>query len=184
MREEVLNQAEKIVQAKGLEALSFQQLADATGLSKASVFHHFQNKEMLALALIGRCRTKYGAEYAGISSQNTTAPEKLRAIIKSFDKSLRKSRLCLLSALGSSQATLSKSLQFELQDTANAAIRTFSTIFEQGREEGSLTYEGTPLDAARSFLALLQGLQQLARYSGDLGVFNSTLEAYLKTLEA
>lgn len=183
MREVILNQAESIVQANGLEALSFQQLADAAGLSKASVFHHFRNSEALALALIGRCRTKYGAEYAGISALKAPAPKKLREIVDNFSKGLRKNRLCLLAALGSSQNNLSKTLQLELKETAQAALRAFTQIFEQGKEEGSLSFEGSAQDAARAFLALLQGMQQLARYSGDSTTFDSTLEAYLSTLE-
>lgn len=184
MRETILNHAESIVQAKGLEALSFQQLADAAGLSKASVFHHFRNREALALALIGRCRTKYGAEYADISTQHLSAPQKLNAIAQSFYKSLRKNRLCLLSALGSSQDNLPKTLQLELKETAEAALRIFCRIFTQGQEEGSLTFQGKPEDAARGFLALLQGMQQLARYSGDFRTFDATIQAHLATLEA
>ncbi len=184
MREVILDQAETIVQAKGLEALSFQQLADATGLSKASVFHHFRNSEALAMALIGRCRTKYGAEYAGISAQKNSAPQKLRDITESFYKGLRKNRLCLLAALGSSQGSLSQPLQRELKETAEAALRTFTLIFAQGKEEGSLRFEGPPEVAARGFLALLQGMQQLARFSGDVPTFASTLDAYLAQLEA
>lgn len=45
MRDKLLDYAEKTAQGKGLEAISFQQLADAVGLSKANVFHHFKNKE-------------------------------------------------------------------------------------------------------------------------------------------
>ena len=38
-----------MVQDRGLNAVSFQDLADAVGLRKPSVFHHFRNKEELTL---------------------------------------------------------------------------------------------------------------------------------------
>jgi TetR/AcrR family transcriptional repressor of nem operon len=111
MREKILDAAEEIVQNKGLDAVSFQQLADAVGLSKASVFHHFRNTEALALALVGRCRSKYGEEYASIAGRNISAHKKLKEIAASFEAGLRNNRLCLLAALGSSQPTLSESMR-------------------------------------------------------------------------
>jgi len=183
MREKILDCAEAIVQNKGLEAVSFQQLADAVGLSKASVFHHFRNSEALALALVGRCRSKYGEEYAAIAGKKLTAPKKLREVAASFEDGLRQDRLCLLAALGSSQPTLTESIREELKETAKAAGRTLERIYDQGREEGSLKFAGSSEDAARGFLALLQGLQQLARYSNDLDLFSPSVESYLTSLE-
>lgn len=183
MKDDILDYAEEIVQDKGLSAVSFQQLADAVGLSKTSVFHHFPNRDALALALIERCRTKYGAEYGAISTRKTSAPQKLKKIATSFEKGLKSKRLCLLASLGSSQSTLAKPLQLELKKYANGAVETFSKIFAQGREEGSLKFEGTSEDAARAFLALLQGMQQLARYCDDPDIFRTSINAYLSTLE-
>ncbi|MEM0965338.1 MAG: TetR/AcrR family transcriptional regulator [Verrucomicrobiota bacterium] len=183
MKEALLDHAEKVVQDKGLAAISFQQLADAVGLSKASVFHHFPNSEALALGLIERCRSKYGEEYSLIRDTDHTASDKLRQIAASFDNGLRNHRLCLLGALGSSQTTLSRKLQKELRATAQAAVQTISAIFEQGREERSLSFKGTATDAAQTFLALLQGLQHLARYSDDVKIFNTSVESYIKTIE-
>ena len=51
MRERVLDAAEEMVQERGLAAVSVQQLADAVGLSNASVFHHVPNKQAVAEAL-------------------------------------------------------------------------------------------------------------------------------------
>ncbi len=184
MREEILNFAESVVQEKGLDGLSFQRIADAVNLSKASVFHHFRNRDTLSLALIERCRSKYGAEYAAVTTRNVSAPKKLREIAASFESGLRNNRLCLLAALGSSQTSLPETLQIELKETANASVRTFARVFEQGREEESLSFEGTPENAARNFLAVLQGLQQLARYSQDVELFGSAISSYLKNLES
>ncbi|MGB0370324.1 MAG: TetR/AcrR family transcriptional regulator [Opitutales bacterium] len=183
MRDKILQAAEEIVQAKGLDAVSFQQLANSVGLSKASVFHHFRTKEALAQALIGQCRSKYGLEYATIAEKDKAAPKKLRKIAKSFDKSLKENRLCLLAALGSSYTTLSPNLQEEMSNTAEAAIAIFAGVFDQGRTEKSLKFNGSSEEAARSFLAMLQGMQQMARYSGVPENFMGAVDAYLKNLE-
>ena len=183
MREEILNAAEEIVQDKGLDALSFQQLATAVGLGKASVFHHFRNKDALASALIERCRSKYGAQYSEIADREKPALKRLRKIAKSFDKGLQENRLCLLAAMGSSFTQYSENTQFELSDTAQAAIRTFTKIFEDGKKSGELIYAGTAVAAATAYFALLQGLQQVARYTEAPGSFMPAVDAYLKSIE-
>ena len=184
MRENILDHAEMIVQDKGLGAVSFQQLADAVSLSKASVFHHFRNRDALALGLIERCRNKYGMEYSTIAAKKSPAPNKLREIVDSFDQGLRNNRLCLLAALGNSHKTLPEELQAELNETANAATRAFGRIFEQGAQEGSLHFNGSHTTAAQTFLALLQGLQQLARCSNNLDILKDSAASYITTLEA
>ncbi len=182
MKNVILDSAEAMVQREGLASVSFQQLADAVGLSKASIFHHFPSRDALAHALIERCSSKYGTRYTAIVSNDDTAPSKLRKLAGYFEMELKEGRMCLLAALGSSQATLSEALQAELQETANASIQIFARVFEQGREEGTLHFGGEPIDAARSFLAILQGSQQIARYSNDLNVFSSSVESYISSL--
>ena len=149
------------------------------GLSKASVFHHFKNSEALALALVDRCGSKYGVEYNTIASSKSKAPKKLRDVAKSFEAGLKKNRLCLLAALGSSQPTLTERLQDSLGQTAKSGVRILARIFEQGKKEDSLRFEGTSKAAAQSYLALLQGLQQLSRYSKDLSIFKLSAEFYI-----
>ena len=44
-------------------------------------------------------------------------------------------------------------------------------IFAQGREEGSLAFQGTLEHAARGFFTILQGLQSLCRTKGEVRSF-------------
>lgn len=183
MKEAILDYSEQLVQSRGMEALSFQQIATAVGLSKASVFHHFKNTEALGLALVDRCGTKYGLEYSRIVSSQATAPQKLRKIAKSFHEGLMQNRLCLLAALGSSQPTLSEPIQDALGQAAKNAVNIFVQIFDQGQNDGSLKFEGTSTSAAQVFLALLQGLQQLSRYGKDFSIFEQGIECYIRSTE-
>ena len=182
MREKLLDAAEQMVQDRGLNAVSFQQLADAVGLSKPTVFHHFHSKEDLAQALVDRCRGKYGDLYGRVVDSDLTAPEKLRQIAGIFESGLKEGHLCLLGALGNSIATLPKPVQENLHSAAAGAINRFSDVFEQGKNDGSLRFAGTAEDAAMSFLAMLQGLQVLARAEGDHAAFGRAAAAYVSTL--
>lgn len=182
MKEKILDAAEKMVQDRGLNAVSFQDLANAVGLRKASIFHHFPNKEAVARALIERCRSKYGPEYAAVVESKASAPEKLRALAAIFEKGLQNQRPCLLAALGSGVNTLPDVAVQELGETARGAVSRFALVFKQGRDEGTLQFSGEPTDAATGFFAMLQGLQVLVRASGDTSAFNSAANAYVDSI--
>ncbi|MEO1128816.1 MAG: helix-turn-helix domain-containing protein [Planctomycetota bacterium] len=182
MRERVLDAAERMVQERGLGAVSFQQLADAVGLSKPSIFHHFANKEALARALVARCQTKYGPEYGEVVEADLAAPDKLRGIAAIFENGLRDNRLCLLGALGQSAPMLSEAVQKDLQHSVARSIERYAEVFEQGTREQSLRFEGTASDAAAAFLALLEGLQVLARARGDHALFGRAAQSYIESI--
>ena len=185
MREKLLDAAQALVQSRGLNAVSFQDLADSVGLKKPSVFHHFPSKDALAQSLLERCRTTYGARYGEVlAQQDLSAPKKLRRIAQIFDEALREDKLCLLGALGSSSSGFSEELGNDLRETANLSIERYATVFEEGKSAGTLKFKGSTRDAATAFLSMLQGLQVMARASGDLDSFSSAASSYIDSISA
>ncbi|MEM6506403.1 MAG: TetR/AcrR family transcriptional regulator [Planctomycetota bacterium] len=182
MQERILDAAEKMVQERGLSAVSFQQLADAVGLSKPSVFHHYPNKEALASALVSRCQTKYGREYGEVIDAQTDAPDKLRKIAKIFEQGLIDDRLCLLNSLGQSVATLTPAVQDDLRLSVSQSIDRYARVFEQGIREGTLKFDGSAEDAAAGFLALVEGLQVLSRAKRDFKLFKRATDSYINSI--
>lgn len=185
MREKLLNAAQALVQDRGLDAVSFQDLADAVGLKKPSVFHHFRSKDELARSLMTRCRTTYGARYGEVlSREDLNEPDKLREIARIFDKGLRSDHLCLLSSLSQNCNGYSDDLKQEMHETVNLILARYAPVFEAGRQGGTLDFQGTAEDAATAFLAMLQGLQILARAKGDAEVFLPAALCYIDTISA
>ena len=172
-----------MVQGRGLNAVSFQDLADAVGLKKPSVFHHFPTKEALAQSLLERCRTTYGARYGEIlARQDLSEPDRLREIARVFDEGLRTNHLCLLSALSNNCEDFSGELKGEMQETVSIVIERYAELFDAGRTAGTLDFQGSPHEAATAFLAMLQGLQVLARARNDLGSFLPAATAYIDSI--
>ncbi|MBB6430537.1 TetR/AcrR family transcriptional regulator [Algisphaera agarilytica] len=182
MREKVLDAAEQMVQERGLSAVSFQQLADAVGLSKPSVFHHFPNKQALAKALVDRCQSKYGVEYGRVIDADLPAPDKLWGIVDIFEQGLRDDRLCLLGSLSQSLSSLNEAVSEDLRLSVSRSIERYATVFEQGVEEGTLRIHASPADTAAAFLALLEGLQVLARAKRDHAMFRNAAGAFVQAM--
>ena len=183
MREQLLDAAQTLVQKRGLNAVSFQDLADAVGLKKPSVFHHFPSKDALARSLLERCRTSYGARYGAVlAREDIGEPEKLREIARLFDQGLKEDHLCLLAAMASNGGEFSPELELDLEQTSSVAIERYTTVFATGRETGTLTYSGTPEEAATAFLAMLQGLQILMRSNGKTDAYLPVAMAYIDSI--
>lgn len=183
MREKLLDAAQTLVQDRGLNAVSFQDLANAVGLKKPSVFHHFPSKDALAQSLLERCRTTYGARYGEILAHpEWTAPEKLREIARVFDEGLRSGHLCLLAALSGTRSGLSEELKQEMRETANGSVERYASVFQDGRTAGTLSFEGSPAEAGAAFLAMLQGLQVLVRAQEDWDAFLPAANSYIDTI--
>lgn len=54
-RTRILDVAEDLIQRVGLNAMSYKHISDAVGIRKASIHHHFPNKENLVDELLNRC---------------------------------------------------------------------------------------------------------------------------------
>ena len=184
MKEKLLDAAEEMVQSRGLNGVTFQDLADAVGLRKPSVFHHIRNKEELSSALIQRCGTKHGPQYAAVIEKDISAPEKLRQIAGIFEQGLKKGRPCLLASISSGLESLTPSASQQLRDAADASISRFAEVFAQGRREGSLSFEGSPTHAAMGFFAMMQGLQTLCRAKGDTRAFKKAASSFIDSIDA
>ena len=54
MREKILNQPQRLVQTRSFHGFSFQDIADEVGIRKASLYHYFNSKDAVALAVLQR----------------------------------------------------------------------------------------------------------------------------------
>ena len=189
MREKILDIAEELVQSRGLDNVTFQEIADGVGLRKPSLFHHVKNKEELVSLLIDRCSNKHGPLYDAIIAKDISAPQKLKELASLFEEGLKTGRSCLLAAISQSQQSLAEPTREQLEQTANEAVARFAAVFVQGRKEETLAFKGKPLHAAMSFLAMLQGLQSLCQIDrgqihNDTESFKRAVKVFIDSLES
>lgn len=183
MRETVLDAAQELVQDRGLNGVSFQDIADKVGLKKPSLFHHFRSKDELAHALMERCRTSYGERYADVlGTEGLSEPERLKEIARLFEEGLQTRHLCLLGALSNDSGAFSEELKADLSETTTGSIDRYAVLFQKGKDSGTLEFEGTAEEAASAFLAMLQGLQILARAKGDFDLLYPAAESYINSI--
>src|SRR5579859_3686507 len=76
-KEQILDVATRLFAERGYEGVSLQHVADAVGLGKASLFHHFANKDALYEAVFDRVITGLQEPLDAIYRQSGTFEERL-----------------------------------------------------------------------------------------------------------
>jgi TetR/AcrR family transcriptional repressor of nem operon len=167
-RTALLDLAEELAQTRGLNAFSFQDLADGIGIRTASVHHHFPSKEDLGRAIMERYRVRFNASVEAISSRTRVPRRRLELFAELFRETLNHgNRLCLCGMLATEYATLPPSVQREVRAFYEETEAWLSQVLSEGRDEGALRFEGSPSSVARTFLATLEGAMIAARTFGD-----------------
>jgi AcrR family transcriptional regulator len=88
--EEIIAAAAKVFQTKGYHAATVQDIADAVGILKGSLYHHFKSKEDLLYLIVKEPIARLYERMTDIAGSDLSAGEKLRrailAQVEAFDR--------------------------------------------------------------------------------------------------
>jgi len=165
--QKLLSRASALLQNKGFNALTFQELADAIGIRKASVHHYFSTKQDLATALIKDYQDRFVLWSKDVEGLEVS--EKLEAYFAMiWAISAKGKNICPGGALSLDWKSLSEEAQGELQKFLALHQNFLKQLLEEGRRSKKFSGVGESVDALASMLgASLQGTLQLARMSAD-----------------
>jgi TetR/AcrR family transcriptional repressor of nem operon len=79
MKEQLVNEAIGLVRVRGYSAFSYADLADAVGIRKPSIHHHFPTKEDLGQAIVQSYSEEFFTRLQAISERRETVRDKIEA---------------------------------------------------------------------------------------------------------
>ena len=179
-----LDIAERLVQTRGFNGFSYADIAEALGVTKASLHYHFPSKADLGERLIERYEAGFLDTLAGIDKTQQGAAHKLRRYAKIYADVLRANRMCLCGMLASDYATLPKPMRERVRHFFDENERWLARVLEEGRTTGQLAFKGAPIELARMIVASLEGAMMLARSYGEPPRFDAAAERVVAELEA
>ncbi|EYT79623.1 MULTISPECIES: TetR/AcrR family transcriptional regulator [unclassified Streptomyces] len=178
--ERALESAMRMFWEKGYEATSTQDLCDATGLGRSSIYNTFKSKhDLFERALTRYIDSTTATQLAVLEDRRHTAADRLRALLAVIVDSETEHRLG-----GRSLGCLTVNTTVELaardvraarmleRDTARRLAALRATV-EEGRRDGSITSERDADALARFVNAAIGGM----RVSGQGGADRTALEA-------
>ena len=179
-RDRILDSAQRLIQTRSFHGFSFQDIADEVGVRKASLYHHFDSKDDIALAVLARAADWVSARMAKLEDREPT--ERLDGYFDMYRVIHGKGeRMCPGGSFGAVLDAVSSPVQSALHRFAKMHLDWLEDIVREGAERGQFQIgDQRPRDVAAQISAAVQGALLVGRLTGDPHVID-TVAAGLRT---
>jgi TetR/AcrR family transcriptional regulator, transcriptional repressor for nem operon len=165
--ERALDVAERLVQVRGFNGVSYADVAAELGVTKAALHYHFATKAELGEALIDRYTVRFEAALGEIDERSSDASSKISAYAAIYLEVLRQQRMCLCGMLAAEYQTLPVPMQHAIVRFFDINETWLEAVLSQGQQAGTLRHLGSARDAARAVISTLEGAMLVARVHDD-----------------
>ena len=164
MAERVVDAAESLIQERGYNGFSYDDVARIVGIKKPSIHHHFPTKSELASVVTQRYTHRFKAYLLGIEGQHAKTQDRLLAYAELFEETYKSNHhLCVCGMLGAEANSLPENITFEVNRFFEVNIDWLSQIIEDGQRSGQLNKILPAREIAEAFIASLEGAMIIGR---------------------
>jgi TetR/AcrR family transcriptional repressor of nem operon len=170
-REQIVRVARDLIQRRSYLGFSFQDIADAVGIRKASLYHHFATKEALGVEVM-RGATQSFKEWS--ATLTGTPQEKLAAYFTMYRKALRAGQgVCPAGAMAPGWDCINDDLRHAVRELRSGQILWLAGVM------GALRGKHAAAITPAAVFAVCQGALLSARMTGHAADFDEAV-AHLK----
>jgi TetR/AcrR family transcriptional regulator, transcriptional repressor for nem operon len=180
---QILDAAERLVQVRGFNGFSYADVAAELNITKAGLHYHFAGKAELGEALIARYAARFNEALVAVEERTSEAPDRLDAYADLYLDVLRGHRMCLCGMMAAEYETLPRPMQEAVVGFFEENERWLARVLGQGREQGTLSFTGSPRDTAGMIVSGLEGAMLVARPFDDVARFQNTAHHLLSGLK-
>jgi TetR/AcrR family transcriptional regulator, transcriptional repressor for nem operon len=182
--DDILHSARTLIVAGGYSGFSYADIADAVGIRKASIHHHFPTKLNLVCTLVQRYRAEFAAGVAEIERHSSTPMDCIRAYVGFWAGCIDDptSSFCVCALLAAEIPSLPDQLVSELTAHFRELSAWLVSVLERGARDGSIAIDDDVRPEAETFMATVHGAMLSARAYGDPGVFQVVAETAIHKL--
>jgi TetR/AcrR family transcriptional repressor of nem operon len=172
-REKILDAAQDLIQTRSFHGFSFQDVADRVGIRKASLYHHFDSKDAVALAVLERSADWVRTQLTKVDGEDPAA--RLERYFEMFRAIHGKGeRMCPGGSFASVFGGVSSSVQSTLHRFTKLHLDLLESIIREGVERGQFQIKDQrPRDVAMQIFAGVQGALMIGRLTGDAHVIDA-----------
>ena len=175
--EQILDLAETLIQTRGYSAFSYQDIADALGIRKASIHYHFPSKTDLGVAVIDRYIARFDAALNQIAANQTQSS---MAMLDFYVQPYllfagTPDRVCLSAALAGEMLALPPEIREKVEYFFRAHQAWLTKILQRGTAHGEFELQAPAPKVARMMFGALQGALLVKRATGDISQINDVI---------
>lgn len=182
-REQLMATAERLVRTRGYSAISYADLAEAVGIRKASIHHHFPGKADLGVALTAEYMNRFDALLDRIDEGEPDALARIGAYASIYEASVRDGMLCLCGMLVTEIQVLPEEVRAGVRRFFAQQLAWLTRVLSEGAARGELRMVGKPETAAERILSALEGATLVAWGMSDPGVVARAATDMIATLK-
>ena len=181
-RQRILDSAQRLTQTRSFHGFSFQDIADEVGVRKASLYHHFDSKDDVAVAMLKRAADWVRAELK--KTEGLEPKERLEAYFDIFHQIYGKGeRMCPGGSFAAVFDAVSSPVQTAVHRFAKMHVDWLEDVVRDGVEQGQFTIgDQRPRDVAAQIAAAVQGALLVGRLSSDRHVLDVVVEGMRRYL--
>jgi AcrR family transcriptional regulator len=163
-RDTILHVARRLFARQGYTATSVRQIAEETGIGKATIYHHFPDKQAIGAALLTEALSQMNAMLATVQAE----PEPRRRLRTAVEASLQflAGSTDLLQVVRREVPGGRAQLQSAMSTFFRAYLGVLAETLAQGQKQG-IFREMDPAEGARVLLTMIQGTYAMAYLSGQ-----------------
>jgi AcrR family transcriptional regulator len=163
-REKILQVAAKLFVRRGYTATSVSRIARETGIGKATIYHHFPDKQAIAYSLLDRSSSR--VQEALSTTNNKDDPRRQIETIAKAGMSLRNESFDLFQVIRREVPDSRSRVHAQLASFFILYTTRFTNAIQAGVRQG-IFRPMDPSEAARALLTMLTGLYVQIYLSGE-----------------
>lgn len=182
-KQAILDAAEALILTRGYNGFSYQDIATVVGIRKASIHHHFQSKEVLAAAFVGRYDHRFQAWQAEVDGLPVDG--KLVSLLEMFKHvSDNAEKICPMGMLTAEYPTLPPLVQDALRKLLGDMDSWLVQVLAQGQAEKTLKPEPAAPVLAKVMINAMSASMKMARVFHDLDQVEAVFRALMHMMQA
>jgi TetR/AcrR family transcriptional repressor of nem operon len=168
-----------LIQTRGCSAFSYQDIADALKIRKASIHYHFQSKTDLVIAVIDRYAERFDEALDNIArDESATSMSMLEHYAEPYAAfAATPDRVCLCGALSGEMLALPRELRARVASFFKSHQQWLTQILNRGAERGEFRLTESAAKTARLIFGALQGALLVQRTTGDSSQLKDVISA-------
>ncbi len=179
---EILTLAGEMIQTKGYDSFSYNDLSLRLGIRKASIHHHFPKKQELGLAYL-----KYQYELTKdienqLRNSRMNPLQKLQAFLDLGVKTIEEKKICPVSSFQADRWNINEEMNKVLTKIEETELSILTSILEDGQSSEELFFVGEAKDQANLILSSMKGAILYTRGQG-LEFYQSTIKQIITNLK-
>ena len=180
--EEVLAKALQAFWCKGYEGTSMQDLVEAMGINRFSIYDTFESKEKLYLLALRQYQEQQYRQMTQFYGQTGSVRKAVEALLDKIitDTITDKDKKgCFIVNATTEMAHRSKEVQQIASQTEQHIEYIFAEVIRKGHENGELAAEKSPEELSAFLYSVIQGLKVMAMTHGNQTILNSVKRSAL-----